>query len=78
LAAEGPSILSLAIALDGTVYAGTAGQGLWVSQGGEGDWQPAGEELASAHVSVLEAMADGQLYALGDACLYRSQDRGQT
>ena len=68
-------VLSLAVASDGTAFAGTAGQGVWASQDGGETWQRVGDTLASAHVTVLRPLDDGRLYALADGHLYLSRDR---
>ncbi len=70
------TVLSLAIAADGTVFAGTAGRGLWASNDGGKDWLATAWEQAPANVSILSAIKDGHLYALGDGNLYLSRGGG--
>jgi len=70
------TVLSLAVSREGTAYAGTAGQGLWVYDKGTVR-KVAGEQLASTHVTALAARDDA-LYVLGDGILYHSGDLGLT
>jgi photosystem II stability/assembly factor-like uncharacterized protein len=72
------SVLSLAVADDGTIFAGTAGQGLWASRDAGKTWRAAGDALASTHVTVLHPLEDNGMYALADSHPYFSRDGGET
>ena len=67
------SVLSLAVTGDGTVLAGTAGQGVWVRPDRGGTWEPLGEELPSPYVTLVQPLDDGRMYALAGGHLTLSQ-----
>src|SRR5690606_19146228 len=78
-AAQGLTVLGLAWGPDGTLYAGTDGQGVYrLAAGSEpAAISPAGGELAQGAVRGL-AIAGGRLFAATPGAVFHTDDGGQT
>ena len=68
------AVLSLSTAADGTVYAGTEGQGVMVSRDGGLTWDSAGGRLAQETIPIVQVDEGGIVYALaGDRLFYAAE-----
>lgn len=71
-------ILSLAVNSSGDVYAGTKGEGIYLSTDNGNSWDDMSDELANKYVNIITIHSSGDIFIGTRDGIYRSTDEGDS